>query len=367
VPFVHLGRQHAELADELRIALDGVLAESDAGHPAEVDAFEQEFAEFCRAQFAVGVASGTGALSLGLIAAGIGPGDEVILPAYAPITTALGILHAGATPVLCDVHADTGLIDTTSAAELIGRRTTAIVAVHLFGQVSDMQEVGEFAERHGLLVIEDAAEAHGASFAGARAGAFADVAAFSFHPRRNLGTVGNGGAVCTGDPAIAARVRRLRDLGQRERGEHVEIGFEAGLDGLQAAVLRVKLRHLEQKNAARRAWANLYRTVLPGHVTTLWEDPRGECVYHHFPVRVTNRDAVLQALRSAGVAAGVHCDPPLHIQPPLIAHRIAHVGVGASEEWSNEELSLPMFAELTVEEIHRVAGALESALEQTAA
>ena len=264
------------------------------------------------------------------------------------------------------MRADTGLIDTTSAAELVGKRTAAIVAVHLFGQVCDMQRLGEFAERHGLLVVEDAAEAHGASFAGARAGSFADVAAFSFHPRRNLGTVGNGGAVCTGDPAIAERVRRLRDLGQRELGEHVEIGFEAGLDGLQAAVLRVKLRHLERKNAARRAWANMYRAVLPGNVTTLWEDPRGECVYHLFPVRLANRDAVLAGLRRAGIAAGVHYDPPLHVQPPLIGHRIAHVGVGASEEWSDEELSLPMFAELTVEEVHRVADALESTLEQTA-
>lgn len=366
MPFVHLGRQHAELAEELLAVVNGVLAASDAGHAAEVEAFEREFAEFCGAEFAVGVASGTAALSLGLIAAGIGPGDEVILPAYAPITAALGVLHAGATPVLCDVRADTGLIDTTSAAELVGKRTAAIVAVHLFGQVCDMQRLGEFAERHGLLIVEDAAEAHGASFAGARAGSFAEVAAFSFHPRRNLGTVGNGGAVCTGDPAIADRVRRLRDLGQRELGEHVEVGFEAGLDGLQAAVLRVKLRHLDRKNAARRAWANMYRAVLPGNVTTLWEDPRGECVYHLFPVRIANRDAVLAGLRRAGIAAGVHYDPPLHIQPPLIGHRIAHVGVGASEEWSDEELSLPMFAELTVEEVRRVADALESTLERTA-
>jgi dTDP-4-amino-4,6-dideoxygalactose transaminase len=366
VPFVHLGRQHAELAEELRAVVDSVLADSDAGHAAEVEAFEREFAGFCGARYAVGVATGTAALSLGLIAAGIGPGDEVILPAYAPITAALGVLHAGATPVLCDVRADTGLIDTASAAELVGKRTAAIVAVHMFGQVCDMHRIGEFAERHGLLVVEDAAEAHGASFAGARAGSFADVAAFSFHPRRNLGTLGNGGAVCTGDPAVAERVRRLRDLGQRDFGEHVEIGFEADLDGLQAAVLRVKLRHLEQKNAARRAWANMYRAVLPADVTTLWEDPRGECVYHLFPVRLGNRDAVLAGMRRAGVAAGVHCDPPLHVQPPLIAHRIAHVGVGASEEWSNEEISLPMFAELTVEEVQRVAEALRSTLDETA-
>lgn len=360
---MHLGRQHAEFAEELRAALDKVLRHGDLMLGEEVTAFEEEYAAFCGVPHAVGVSSGTAALSLGLIAAGIGPGDEVVVPAYAPITSALAVLHAGATPVLCDVRAETGSIDVGSAAELVGERTVAVIAVHVFGQICDMHEVQAFAQRHGLLVVEDAGEAHGAGFAGARAGSFGDFAAFSFHPRRNLGTLGNGGAVCTGDAAIAQRVRRLRDLGRRRGGEHAEVGFEARLDGLQAVVLRVKLPHLERKNTARRAWATLYRAVLPHGVTTLLEDPRGQSANHLFPVRLPNRDAVLEGLRRAGVAAGVHCCPPLHRQPALIGYRMPQVGVGASDEWSQEELSLPMFAELTIEEVQRVAAALASVLE----
>ena len=329
----------------------------------EVGAFEREFAGYCGVRHAVGVSSGTRALTLALIAAGIGPGEEVIVPAHAPITSALGVLHAGATPVLCDVRADTGLIDCASAAEVTGGRAAAVLAVHLYGQICDMDEVRTFAERHGLLVVEDAAEAPGARFDGARAGSLGDVAAFSFHPRRNLGSLGDGGAVCTDDAAIARRVRRLRDLGQRRDGEHVEIGFEARLHDPQAAVLRVKLRHLDEKNAARRAWAAMYSTVLPAAVTTLWEHPRGECVYHLFPIRVSSRDRVLERLREVGIDAGVHYAPALHEQPVLAGHRLAHGGVAATEEWAAEELSLPMFPELTVEEVHRVAEAVTRAVD----
>jgi dTDP-4-amino-4,6-dideoxygalactose transaminase len=311
---------------------------------------------------AVGVSSGTRALTLALTAAGIGPGEEVIVPAHAPITCALGVLHAGATPVLCDVRADTGLIDIASATEVTGGRTAAVLAVHLYGQVCDMDELRAFADRHGLLVVEDAAEAPGARFEGARAGSLGDVAAFSFHPRRNLGSLGDGGAVLTDDGVIAARVRRLRDLGRRRDGEHVEIGFEDRLHDPQAAVLRVKLRHLDEKNAARRAWAALYSTVLPAAATTLWEHPRGECVYHLFPIRVSNRDVVLERLRELRIDAGVHYAPALHEQPVLAGHRLAHGGVGATEEWAAEELSLPMFPELTAEEVHRVGAAVSHAV-----
>lgn len=363
MPFVDLRRQHAELADELKGALDDVVSRSDLALGDEVQNFDDEYATFCGVSHSIGVSSGTAALTLGLIAAGIGPGDEVIVPALAPITSALGVLHAGATPALCDVRADNGLVDVGSAAQLVGEPTAAVMAVHLYGQVCDMHEVRAFADRHGLLVVEDAAEAHGARFAGATAGSLGDIAAFSFDPRRNLGALGDGGAVCTDDPVIAERVRRLRDLGRRGTGEHVEVGFEARLHGLQAAVLRVKLRHVERKNAARRAWAGMYRAVLPPPVTTLWEDPRGESVYQVFPIRVANRDSVQQGLRRQGIATGVHYRPPLHSQPPLIGYRVPHAGVGAAEEWSQEEVSLPMFPELTVEEIARVAEALNSILE----
>lgn len=365
VPFVDLKRQHDQLSGELRAALDGVVMRNGFILGEDVERFEEEFAAFCDAGHCVGVSSGTAALTLALSAAGIGAGDEVIVPAHTYIASALGVVHAGATPVLCDVRADTGLIDTGSAAEAMSERTAAIMAVHLYGQVCDMHDVREFAERRGLLVVEDAAHAHGARFDGKRSGSFGDVAAFSFYPSKNLGALGDGGAVCTRDRAIADSVRRLRNLGQRRKGEHTELGFNERLDGIQAAFLRIKLRLLEKKNAARRAWADMYRAALPQSVATLWEDPRGECVYHLFPVRVPNRDAVLEGLKRLGVQAGVHYSPALHRQPALAGYRVPRVGLGASQDWSEEELSLPMFPELSVDEVTQVCEALGSVLEET--
>jgi dTDP-4-amino-4,6-dideoxygalactose transaminase len=365
VPFVDLKRQHDELSEELATALDGVIAGNGFILGEEVGHFEEEFAAFCDAGECVGVSSGTAALTLGLLAAGIGPGDEVIVPAHTYIASALGVVHAGATPVLCDVRAETGLIDTNSAAEVITERTAAIMAVDLYGQVCDMHDVLEFAKRRGLLVVEDAAQAHGARFRGQRAGSFGDIAAFSFYPSKNLGALGDGGAVCTRDSAIADRVRRLRNMGQRRKGEHIELGFNERLDGIQAAFLRVKLRFLDEKNAARRASAEVYRATLPQAAVPLLEDPRGECVYHLFPVRVPNRDAVLEGLERRGVQAGIHYTPALHQQPALNGYHVPRVGLGAAQGWSEEELSLPMFPELSVEQVTRVCEALGAALEET--
>ena len=364
VPFVDLRRQHEELGPDLRSALEGVLARNNFILGEEVERFENEFAAFCEVEHCVGVSSGTAALTLALSAAGIGVGDEVIVPAHTYICTALGVIHAGATPVLCDVRADTGLIDTGSAAEMVSERTAAVIGVHLYGQPCDMHDLCEFAERHGLLLVEDAAQAHGASFDGERAGSIGDVAAFSFYPSKNLGALGDGGAVCTNDLPIADCVRRLRNLGQARKGEHTELGFNERLDGVQAAFLRVKLRQLEQKNSARRAWARMYRSALPQTVGRLWEDPRGHCVYHLFPVRVQNRDAVVAGLRQRGIEVGIHYSPALHHQPALAGYRVPMDGCGAAQEWSEEEISLPMFAELSVDEVSRVCEALDTALEE---
>jgi dTDP-4-amino-4,6-dideoxygalactose transaminase len=365
VPFVDLTRQHADHADEFQAAIQSVIERSDFALGEEVERFEEEFAAFCGVEHGVGVSSGVEALMLALIAAGIGPGDEVIVPAYGPMATAVAVIHAGATPVLCDVRADTGLIDVASAGELAGERTAAVVAVHLHGQPCDMPELHAFAERFGLVVIEDGSEAHGARFEGARAGSLADVGTFSLEAARNLGSFGDGGVVCTDDAAIAERVRGLRQLGPRgTRGRSIEVGFEAALGGLQAAVLRVKLRHLDAKNTARRAWAQMYRAVLPRQVTTLWEDPRAECVYHLFPIRVTERDRTLKALRRHGIDVGVPHWPALHAQPSLAGHRLPHAGgVRAAEDWSDEEISLPMFPELTVDEVTLVGEVLAAALD----
>jgi len=364
VPFVDLKRQHDQLAGELRSALDGVVTRNSFILGEEVERFEEEFASYCDAGDCVGVSSGTAALALALSAAGVGVGDEVIVPAHTYISSALGVVHAGATPVLRDVRADTGLIDTTSAAEVVSERTAAVMAVHLYGQACDVHNLREFAERHGLLLVEDAAQAHGASFDGERVGSFGDVAAFSFYPSKNLGALGDGGAVCTSDPVIADRVRRLRNLGQGRKGEHTELGFNERLDGVQAAFLRVKLRRLDEKNALRRAWAGMYRTALPQAVVRLWEDPRGECVYYLFPVRVPNRDAVLEGLERRGIQAAIHYSPALHRQPALAGYRVPTGGCGAAQEWSEEEISLPMFPELSVEEVARVCEAVDSVLEE---
>ncbi len=364
VPFMSLGRQHEPLADELRAAFDSVLADGGFVLGAEVDEFEREFAAFCEVEHCIGVGSGTAALTLSLIAAGIEPGDEVIVPAHTFIASALAIVHAGATPVFCDVDPDTGLIDVDSAAGRIGPRTAAILAVHLYGQVCDMGAVKALAAAHGLLVVEDAAQAHGARWEGRRAGSFGRAAAFSFYPSKNLGGLGDGGAVCTDDAEIARRARRLRNLGQEGKGNHLEMGMNERLDGIQAAALRVKLRHLEEGNAARRAHAETYRRVLEGACRTLGEDPRGECVYHLFPVRVEARDEIRARLAERGVGTGIHYWPALHRQPPFVDLPSAESPLANATAWSEEVLSLPMFPELSEAEVLTAAESLYDAIEE---
>ena len=370
IPFVDLQRHHAPLVDGLRSAFDDVLEDGGFVLGREVAAFEAEFAEFCGTRHCVGVSSGTAALTLALVAAGVQQGDEVIVPAHTFIASALGVVHAGAIPRFCDVDDETGLIDMRSAAEVLSTRTVAIVPVHLYGQACDMDAVQRFARRHGLLVVEDAAQAHGARWEGSRAGSLGHVAAFSFYPSKNLGALGDGGAICTDDDAIAERSRRLRDLGQRAKGEHVEAGFNERLDGLQAAMLRIKLRELDAGNAARRARAALYGELLPGACRPLIEDPRAECVYHLYPVRVADRDALRRALDQVGVRTGIHYWPAVQLQPPFTSQRWGEsnghrsTDLGTAVRWSEEELSLPMFAELRPDEVERVAEAIRDVVEE---
>ncbi len=306
VPFVGLARQHAALSTELSAAFERVVRTDAFILGGEVAAFEREFADYSRVDECVGVASGTAALTLALVAAGIGPGDEVVVPAHTFIASALGVLHAGATPVFCDVQQDTGLIDAASAEAVVGPRTAAIVAVHLYGQACDMAAINELARKHGLFVLEDAAQAHGAECDGERVGSLGDAAAFSFYPSKNLGALGDGGAVCSGDAQLAERVRELRHLGQRGKGEHVLVGYNERLDGLQAALLRVKLPHLDKWNAARQAYAARLREALPRELVLLAERPGSPCVYHLFPVRHPERDRLAELLRGEGLQVGLH-------------------------------------------------------------
>lgn len=357
IPFVALDRDHAGLRDELEGAFRRVVADSSFVLGPELEAFEADFAAFTGAPHCVGLASGTAALALALQAAGIGPGDEVVVPAHTFIASALAVLHVGATPVLCDVKRTDGLIDPDSAAAVVGERTAAIVAVHLYGQCCEMDALRALADRSKLFLLEDAAQAHGATFDGGQAGSLGDAAAFSFYPSKNLGALGDGGAVTTADTELADRVRALRHLGQRRKGEHLYPGWNERLDGLQAALLRVKLPHLAAGNEARRGHARALRDRLPEGLVTLEDSDRSPCVYHLFPVRSPSRDALLQRLAAAGVGVGIHYSPALDAQPALQDRVRLPVDVVESRAWAAEELSLPMFPGLREDEIARIADA----------
>jgi len=255
-------------------------------------------------------------------------------------------------------------VEAVTAA--IGPRTAAIVPVHLYGQVCDMPPLQRLAARHGIALVEDAAQAHGAGGYGTRAGAFGVAAAFSFYPSKNLGALGDGGAICTSDEQLAARARRIRNLGQERKGEHVVPGVNERLDAVQAAFLEVKLRRLDEANAARRRHAMTYRTLLAGRVRVVEERPSTPCVYHLFPVRVPNRDAVAARLRAAGVATGVHYSPPLHRQPALRGLSVRSGDLAQAEQWAREELSLPMSPKLTRAEIAVAAEECAAAVETLA-
>ena len=359
VPFVALERQHAALSDELHAAFDRVARRSAFILGEEVERFESEFAEFCSVRHCVGVASGTAALTIALLAAGIGPGDEVIIPGHTFIASALAVVHAGATVVFCDVEPATGLIDLDAAAAVVGPNTAAILPVHLYGQACDMDAVRALADRHHLLVIEDAAQAHGATYRGQPVGGLGNAAAFSFYPSKNLGALGDGGAICTDDAELAERARCLRNIGQRRKGEHIELGFNERLDGLQAAVLRVKLPHLAAGNRARRRHAALYRDVLADELL-LAERPETPCVYHLFPILIPDRDETAAALAHAGIATGVHYDRAASDHPLWHGRLRPQADLQAARHWAAHELSLPMFPELQDDEVRRVVSVCAS-------
>ena len=360
VRFVALERQHAPIADQLHAALMRVTSNNPFIRGEEVERFEAEFASYCDVNYCVGVSSGTAALSLMLRASGIGPGDEVIVPAHTSVASAPAVVHVGAVPLMCDVDSGTGLIDPDAARALVGPRTAAIIAVHLYGQACDIPAIEAFASRHGLLVLEDAAQAPGARFGGRPAGSLGAAAAFSFYPGENLSALGDGGAICTNDGWLAARVRRLRNLRQQGKGDHVELGYNERLDGLEAALLRVKLPYLDGWNAARREHAIRYREVLPDALRLLAERPESPCVYHLFPVRVNHRDAVAASLSLNGIESRVDYDSAVHRQPLWTGHECRHEPVPNAEAWAAEELSLPIHPDLEPDELERVAEAMQA-------
>jgi len=355
VPFVDLAAQYRAIEGEISEAVSKVLREGDFILGREVSLFEEEFAAFCEAKWAVGVDSGTSALELALRAYEIGPGDEVITAANTFIASALAISHAGATPVLVDVDADTYTIDVAAIEKAITPRTKAIIPIHLYGHPADMDPILQLAQRHGLVVIEDACQAHGARYKGKRTGSLGHAAAFSFYPGKNLGAYGDGGAVVTSDAAVAKRLGMLRNYGQKEKYQHMFRGFNRRLDTLQAAVLRTKLKHLDEWNEARRQHAKSYSRLLAQSGLVV---PRAsalcESVWHLYVIRINQRDALKEHLATRGISVGIHYPIPIHLQPAYrdLGHQPGDFPV--TEEYSRQILSLPMYAELTPDILRRV-------------
>jgi dTDP-4-amino-4,6-dideoxygalactose transaminase len=366
IPFADFSHQQEPLAAEITAAMERVMSDADFVLGTELESFEREFAAFCGVEHAVGVGSGTAALQLGIEAAGIGPGDEVIVPAHTYIASAFAIAHAGAEPVFCEVSERTGLIDTEAAAALVGERTAAVMPVHLYGQACDMEAVGALAADRGLALIEDAAQAHGARWDGRPVGSFGLAGAFSFYPTKNLGAFGDAGMICTNDRAVADAARRLRNLGQPRKGIHTSAGYNERLDTLHAAVLRVKLPLLEGWNSARREVAELYRRELSDRVRCLPVRERAADVYHLFPVRLDDRDAVAADLARAGIATGLHYDAPVHLQPPFRGDDGVRSDLSRAEGWGREELSLPIYPGLGEDGVRAVSERLLASLGDSA-
>ena len=364
VPFLDLRAQHDPLRTELLAAIGEVIDRSAFAGGPMVAQLEEDFAAYCQTGVAVGVGSGTEALWLALLAQGIGPGDEVITVPNTFMATAEAISYCGAKPVFVDVDEQTYTLDPRQLERAITPRTKAVIPVHLFGQMADMDPIMEIAQRHCLMVIEDACQAHGAEYKGRRAGSIGHAGCYSFYPGKNLGAWGEAGAVVTNDRALAAKIRILRDHGQETKYHHSCIGWNARMDGIQAAVLRVKLKGLDHGNAARRAHARRYDELLSGleHLAVPPAAEYGVHVYHLYVVRVPERDRILQALAQRGIACGIHYPKPVHLQG---AYRSLGLGLGSfpvAERCAGEFLSLPMFPELTPTQVETVARELKAVL-----
>ena len=364
IPFLDLKAQHRALKAELLEAAGRVLDSCQFALGNEVAAFEEELAAYTGTKFAAGVNTGTSALHLALLAAGIGHGDEVITVSHTFMATVSSIRYAGAKPVLVDIDPKSYTIDPNLVEAAITKHTKAILPVHLYGQTADMDPILAVAKKHGLIVIEDACQAHGAEYKGRPAGSMGQMAAFSFYPGKNLGACGEGGALVTSDPEMIKKVRMLRDWGQEKRYHHVLEGYNYRMDNMQGAFLRIKLKHLPAWTEARRAHAALYRELWSKtKVRFPAEMPYAKHVYHLYAVMAHNRDALHKILGDKGIATGFHYPIPVHLQPCF-----EHLGykkgqLPHTEKAAAEEISLPMFAELTDEQIRTIVAATAEAYE----
>ena len=365
IPLVDLKAQYRQIKPEITAAIDGVLESGQFVLGPEVAAFEAEFAAYCQVRHAIGVNNGTSALHLALLAAGVGPGDEVITVPFTFVATVSAIGYTNARPVFVDVDPEYFTMDPSKLEAAITPRTKAIVPVHLYGQPADMDPILDIAVRHGIAVIEDAAQAHGAEYHGRRCGSMGAAAGFSFYPGKNLGAYGEGGAVVSSRPDVVKTVRLLRDWGAPRKYEHTLKGFNYRMDALQGAVLRVKMKHIEAWTDARRSRAALYARHLRDLPMRLpQERPGCRHVYHVYAVRTRERQRLQAALLERGIHTGIHYPIPVHLQP-------AHADLGytrgdfpISERLADEVLSLPLYPELTDSQVGAVAAALRGVLQE---
>lgn len=359
IPFVDLKAQYRSIKAEVDAAIQRVLDNTSFILGREVEAFEAAFAEYVGAKFCVGLSNGTAAVQLAATACGLAAGDEVLVPANTFFATAEGISTAGATPVFVDADPVSYNLDVHKIEAAITDRTRAIMPVHLYGQSADLDPIFELAGKHGLLVIEDAAQAHGSEYKGRRVGALGRAGCFSFYPGKNLGAYGEGGAVVTNDEEVARKVRLLRDHGSERKYHHEIVGYNFRLEGIQGAVLGVKLKYLERWNALRREHATRYDELLRESGLTLPREMEyARHVYHLYVVQTDERDALQTSLNEAGVQTGIHYPIPIHLQPAYASFGHKAGDFPEAESQASRVLSLPMFPELTDEQIENVAKAI---------
>ena len=363
VPYLDLKAQYQSIKPEIDAAVARVLDSCQFILGPEVAAFEKEFAAYCDVAECVALNSGTSALHLALLAAGIGPGDEVITVPFTFVASVAAILYAGARPVLIDIDPQSFTMDAAAIEAAISPRTKAILPVHLYGQTADMDPIMEVARRRNLVVIEDAAQAHGAKYKGRAAGGIGDIACFSFYPGKNLGAYGEGGAVTTSNPKFANTIRTLRDWGQDRKYHHQLRGYNYRMDGFQGAVLRVKLRHLDHWTEARCSNARRYNQLLSDcDLQTPVEMPWGRHVYHVYTIRTPDRDALHSSLTNDGIQTGIHYPIPVHLQP---AYSDLGYGPGSfpnAEKAADEVLSLPLYPELSSQAMEEVVRGVKKAI-----
>jgi len=359
VPLLDLKVQYRSIKPEIDAAVAKVLDSGQFVLGAEVAGFEQEFAAYCGATECVALNSGTSALHLSLLAAGVGPGDEVITVPFTFVASVAAILYAGAQPVLVDIDPSSFTMDPGAIEAAITPRTKAILPVHLYGQPADMDPIVEISLRHGLAVIEDAAQAHGAKYKGRPVGSLGDIACFSFYPGKNLGAYGEGGAVTTSNAEYARTIRMLRDWGQDGKYHHVLRGFNYRMEALQGAILRVKLRHLDRWTEARRTIVEKYNRLLAGSkVERPAEMPWARHVYHLYTLRTAHRNTLQQSLQEKGIQTGIHYGVPVHLQPAYANLGYERGSLPRSEKAADEVLSLPLYPEMTDDQILTVTRAV---------